>query len=136
MEFIQLIVALLAINLFLLFLAQPFLLVCRVLVARSKTARDDQPLYEHPDDVDAKPMVDMAGLHHYSRLGRDRFGRMVYKSWEGGGIRYYYFDREASERKRMGIERPSSAPPEDEREPRIAIGWKGFTADSSPWEVL
>lgn len=136
MEFIQLIVALLALNLFLLFLAQPFLLAWRLLVARANDVRDDQPLYEHPDDVDAEPIVDMEGLHHYSRLGRDRWGRMVYKSYEGGGVRYYYLDREASERKRLGTKRPSSAAQGDERGPRMAIGWKGFTADSSPWEVL
>ncbi len=133
MAYLQFLVALAALYLFLLFLLQPFLVIRRMLVGRPGLRAEDLG----PDDVDPERILDLGYMPSYStRIGRDRFGRSIYRSGFGADARYFYFDRKASEATRGG--RPTGADARDRETPegRLEIRWKGFTADSEPWEVL
>jgi hypothetical protein len=137
MEFIRLAVALIALYLFLRLLAQPFLIASRIRAYRKVEGGSRDPDDEGPDDVDPEPVLNLGHMSHYRRLGRDRFGRMIYKSYEDGGeVRYYYFDRGASEKQRRLALRGGTTPEPHSGEPRPELGWKGFDANSSPWEIL
>lgn len=134
MAYLQFLVALAALSLFLLFLLQPFLVVRRMFVGRPVSFRADEL---GPDDVDPERILDLGYMPSYStRIGRDRFGRMIYRSGFGADERYFYFDRKASEATRGG--RPTGADVREgaPSEARLEIGWKGFTGASEPWEVL
>jgi DnaJ-domain-containing protein 1 len=143
MGYVQLVVALLALYLFFRFLGLMSLLAWSLI--RPSGRRDLEPVPPGPDDVDPMPVLDLKGFGYYMRMGRDRFGRMIYKASNGsGGFVYIYLDREASEEQRLGRtdRRRSSYASEGassgaaRQEPRMALGWKGFTADSTPWEIL
>lgn len=129
MGFIRIIIALLALYLFFLFLVQPFLILWRELTYKW----NDPRRVLGPDDVDPEPLLDIAELSYHRRLGRDRFGRMIFEGRNKRGTGYFYFDRAASEEPPT---RRTQAGPESNSKPRLALGWKGFTAESSPWEVL
>jgi len=143
MGFVQLTVALLALYLFFRFVGLMLLGAWRL--ARPSGKRELQPSPPGPDDVDPMPVLDLKGFGYYMRMGRDRLGRMIYKAPNGsGGFLYIYLDREASEEQRLGRtgKRRSSYASEGassgaaHQGSRLALGWRGFTADSSPWEVL
>lgn len=101
MGILQLLVAMLAIYLFLVFLVQPFLIAWRVLSAH----------FDDPPDVHA-----------------------LFESWADGGIPRYRADREASGQDEWTEDFAPRR--DDKRGPRLALGWKGFDANSSPWEIL
>jgi len=136
MAYLQLLVVMATLYLFLLFLAQPFLIACRVASFRWSEARRYRSERLGPDDVDAEPALDLGDIPGGYRieLGKDRFGRTIWTSGIGPDARYYYFDRAASEA--MRIERAERPDPRQDSEPLSMLGWKGFTADSMPWEVL
>jgi hypothetical protein len=94
MGFLQLVIAAVAVYLFLLFLAQPFLFVFRTL-PRLLSPKEG-PLgsaTEMPDDVDPMPLEDLNQVFFAIELGRDRFGRMVYKGYDhDGGYKFYHYE--------------------------------------------
>jgi hypothetical protein len=144
MGFVQLIVAILALNLFLLFLAQPFLVVWRVFFSGRSDDAVEEEVLEDPNSVDPVPVEDLDEIQSawlrgrkVKRLGRNRFNRLVYRITDPDGrVGYYYWDMEAHERRRTGTARPREATSPKVDDSRLTLGWKGFTADSSPWEVL
>jgi len=94
MFFFQLIIAGAAVYLFFIFLAQPFLFMFRTL-PRLLSPKEG-PLgtaTENPDDVDPVPLEDLEDVFFAIELGRDRFGRMVYKGYDhDGGYRFYHHE--------------------------------------------
>jgi hypothetical protein len=146
MEYLQLIVAMLALYLFMLFLAQPFLIAWRLLFDgwSDSTVYDPGPELEDPNSVDPIPVLELSDILSAAwddkavfKLGRDRFGRMVYKILERNGrVGFYYWDKETHERDRIAARRRQETASSQVDEPRLSLGWKGFTADSSPWEIL
>lgn len=140
MGFLRLVVAILALYLFGSFLKQALLLAWRVILS-PLSERRPSPLFEKgPDEVTPLPILDMKEMpSYYGVLGRDRFGRMIFSSrYDDGRVGYFYFDREASEARRLGKTRHGQSPerPQQDGEAALALGWKGFDADSSAWEIL
>lgn len=91
MEFFQLIIAAVAVYLFLVFLAQPFIFVFKT-VPRLLSPKDGPfRASEMPDDVDPVSREEAGDVIYGLELGRDRFGRMVYKGFlHDGGHRFYH----------------------------------------------
>jgi len=137
MDFLRLVVAVLALYLLCSFLKQMVLITWGVL-ASLLSGRPRNPLFEKgPDEVTPLPILVMDEMpSYYGALGRDRYGRMVFSSpYEDGRMGYFYLDREASEARRLKGKREGEAPRRDGEAPK-ALGWKGFDANSSAWEVL
>ncbi|WP_197446800.1 J domain-containing protein [Tautonia plasticadhaerens] len=92
------------------------------------------------DEVDPQPILDMDEMpSYYCILGRDSRGRRIFRSrYADGRIGYFYFDREVSEARRLGKTtlRETTEHRRPDGESPLALGWKGFDADSSPWEIL
>src|SRR4051794_26069388 len=111
MEHLQLVVAMFALCLFFLFVAQPFLIACRVIGYRGTESRRQRTDELGPDDVDPLPILDTKELpSFYTLIGRDRFGRMIFKSqYADGRMGYFFLDREASEARRLKGKRPRDA---------------------------
>lgn len=150
MEYLRLVLALLALCLFCSLLKHTFLFVLRIPMivlfghgrASPREAGPDEAI--DLDQLDPRPILDMAelsgsGYYSYKVLGRDSRGRRIFRSqFADGRVGYYYLDREASEARRLGRKtiRETTEPRRPDNEARLALGWKGFDADSSAWEVL
>jgi len=94
MFFFQLIIAGIAVYLLLVFLAQPFIFVFRTL-PRLLSPKEGAlgTATEKPDDVDPVPLEDLKHVLYAIELGRDRFGRMVYKGYDhDGGYKFYHYE--------------------------------------------
>ena len=119
MEYLRLVLAVFALCLFCSFLKHAFLMAWRIPMTllfghgRRSTTRVDL------DEVESLPILDMDEMpSYYTMHGRDSRGRRIFSSpYPDGRLGYFHFDREASEA-------------------RLALGWKGFDATSSAWEVL
>lgn len=137
---IKFLVSLICVYLLALFVVQ----LLRVAWSVLRGAVDDflapHPILEHPDDADTEPISGLGEIRSYLEIGRDRFGRMIYRSWGEG--RYYYVDHSAARRVRPKPPKAAAArqarprPGADRGEAHLRLGWKGFDANSSPWEVL
>lgn len=91
MFILQLLIAAVAVYLFLLFLAQPFLFVFRTLPRLVSPKDGPFRASEKPDDVDPVPREEAGEVIYGLELGRDRFGRMVYKGYlRDGRYRFYH----------------------------------------------
>ncbi|GIW88228.1 MAG: hypothetical protein KatS3mg108_2552 [Isosphaeraceae bacterium] len=141
MEYIQLCIVLAALY---LFLAQPFLIAWGVIVDRWSPEEPEVQVREDPDSVDAIPVVDLDEItsawtrgKQVVKLGRNRFRREVYKITDRDGrVGYYYWDMATHERLRTGKTRRPGAASAQTQQSGPLLGWKGFDATSSPWEVL
>ena len=134
MRYIQLLVVLLAIYLFARFVITVLGLTWKMF--RSPSAGRSDRRSPGPDEVDAIPVVDLSGFGYTRRIGKDRFGRMVYEVPDGHrGNLYVYFDRTASEAERLRKASTSTSETANDAS-RLSLAWKGFDADSSPWDVL
>ncbi len=140
MEYLQLLIAMLAVVLFCWGLTQPF----RIAWGMFREGRDESRRRyrdeKGPDDVVPLPILDTREMPSYhSRIGRDRFGRMIFSSpYADGRMGYFYLDKEASEAHRRKVKSRQDVPdrPVQDSEPGLALGWKGFDANSSAWDVL
>ena len=82
------------------------------------------------------PILDTTDMpSYYRQLGHDRHGRMIFECGSGIDVKYYYLDRKKSE-SRSPASSQGRRHATDDRFKGLSLGWKGFDANSSPWEVL
>lgn len=136
MAYFQLLIVMAALYLFGLLLVQPFLLAWRLFSRGLSESSRRRTHRVGPDDVDPMPILDTKDMpSYYRQLGLDRHGRLIFECGSGRYVKYYYLDRKVSE------SQPTANPQgqrhsNDNRFKGLLLGWKGFDANSSHWEVL
>jgi hypothetical protein len=139
MGFIRPVVAVLFLCLLCCFFKHASLQLWRLLVGILTAPPPSRLFAKQPDGVTPVPILDTNSMPSYfGTLGRGRFRRMIFSSQcANERVGYFRLVGEDPEARRLGKKRSgnSSEPPREDREPRLALGWKGLPSDSSPWEV-